>query len=102
MIGEGLLQLIPPTCYPPPLDLPGTHGSAGYNAGCRCETCSEAQRRRMKRNREARRQRGLPEGDPRHGTVNGYTNWFCKCPPCAAAGSTANALRRPRNRRRTA
>lgn len=26
--------------------------------------------------------RGLPEGDPRHGTPNGYRNWGCRCEAC--------------------
>lgn len=34
---------------------------------------------------EERRQRGLPEGDPRHGTANGHLTYGCKCGPCKKA-----------------
>lgn len=46
---------------------------------------------------KARAIRGLPGVDPRHGTVNGYRNYGCRCAPCRAAGSADNraqALRR--------
>lgn len=41
----------------------------------RCLTC-----------REERRTLGLPEGDPRHGTHNGFYNLGCRCEPCNQAG----------------
>lgn len=31
------------------------------------------------------------DGDPRHGTRNGYINLACRCEPCKAAGREANA-----------
>jgi hypothetical protein len=41
---------------------------------------------RMRRFRE--RHRGtLPDGDPRHGTVNGYDNYGCRCEQCTGAGT---------------
>lgn len=33
------------------------------------------------------RQRELPPEDPRHGTVNGYSNYRCRCLPCRDAHS---------------
>lgn len=32
-----------------------------------------------------RRDEPLPEGDPRHGTANGYGNRRCRCDACRAA-----------------
>jgi hypothetical protein len=43
---------------------------------CECGTCAKC-RRRVKR--------GLPPGDPRHGSRNGYVNYGCRCPECRAA-----------------
>lgn len=40
-------------------------------------------------NAKARRLKGLPEGDPRHGTVNGYSNYACRCERCYEAGRRA-------------
>lgn len=37
------------------------------------------------------------DGDPRHGTTNGYVNLICKCPECKAAHA---AYRRDLRRRR--
>jgi hypothetical protein len=36
----------------------------------------------------------LESGDPRHGTVNGYTNLGCGCVPCRAAHSVKCLERR--------
>ena len=35
--------------------------------------------------RSLRRQEGLPSGDPRHGTVTGYSAYGCLCPDCRGA-----------------
>jgi hypothetical protein len=35
--------------------------------------------------RAAKRARGLPPGDPRHGTVNGHDNYGCSCEACREA-----------------
>lgn len=34
-----------------------------------------------------RRSGGLPEGDPRHGTSNGFNNYGCRCSRCTEAES---------------
>lgn len=44
------------------------------------------------------RRRGLPPGDPRHGTVNGYGNLGCRCQPCRDANA-AEVRRRNAERR---
>ncbi len=41
----------------------------------RCLTC-----------RKERREQGLPEGDPRHGTPNGHDNYGCRCSLCSESG----------------
>lgn len=46
--------------------------------------------------RAANRARGLPPGDPRHGTVNGHDNYGCDCPPCRAARALAMSVQRRR------
>lgn len=54
------------------------HGTAhAYRLGCRCLECAQGA--------ATRRRRGLPEGDPRHGTENGYSNRGCRCEACVAA-----------------
>lgn len=87
------------------------HGTTtGYTYGCRCADCTEAhsaymseyharnprvpgdyERARDFAAQQRRMQRGLPEGDSRHGTVSGYTKWGCRCDPCREA---ANAYKR--------
>lgn len=41
----------------------------------------------------SREERGLADDDSRHGTVNGYAKWGCRCDPCREA---ANAYKRRR------
>lgn len=67
---------------------PATYRSTEY--ACRCDACREANTELSRKERAARRKRGLPEGDPRHGTLTGYTNWGCNCDLCRAAGSQHN------------
>jgi hypothetical protein len=91
------------------------HGTTtGYAYGCRCDECKAAKSADMRayrvehpqdntsayakaRNYEAqlrREERGLPDpNDSRHGTVNGYAKWGCRCDPCRTA---ANAYKRHR------
>lgn len=46
--------------------------------GRQCKICSKL--------RKAWKQSaGLPEGDPRHGTYNGYTHYRCRCSDCRFA-----------------
>ena len=68
------------------------HGTnAGYVAGCRCERCRDANRQY----RAAQKARGLPDpGDPRHGTVGGFTNYHCRCERCRDAMRVWDATRR--------
>lgn len=39
------------------------------------------------------------DGDPRHGTLNGYTNLSCRCPCCRQAMATWQRKRRARRER---
>jgi len=70
------------------------HGNAAtYRSqyyACRCEACRLANSVRAAEERKARRKRGLPEGDPRHGTVTGYNGYGCRCDACSLAASHAN------------
>lgn len=73
---------------PPPI----RHGaSTTQSARCRtqngtaCPTCRAADATRARDARARRAEAGLPEDDPRHGTVGGYTNHGCRCEPCTAA-----------------
>jgi len=68
-----------------------THGVAGYNRGCRCRECCAAYSRYRKDLRARHAERGLDPADPRHGTVNGYTNLGCRCRPCTVVASAVNA-----------
>lgn len=71
------------------------HGSMpGYSAGCRCEPCRDANRRQLADQKFKRLERGLPPGDPRHGTATAYMNWNCRCELCRAAGSQENRRKR--------
>lgn len=67
---------------------PATYRSTEYN--CRCDACRAANTELSRKERAARRKKGLPEGDPRHGTLTGYTNWGCPCEACKKAGSAHN------------
>lgn len=57
----------------------GTLSKSRY--GCSCARCRSAARITQR----DRNQRGLPEGDHRHGTVTGYTNHGCRCDGCREA-----------------
>jgi hypothetical protein len=77
---------------PPPAD-DARHGSpAGYAAGCREECCRAAVRKATAEQRAAKT--GLPPGDPRHGTLNGYANWKCGCLACTEAMTAAKWSKR--------
>lgn len=57
-------------------DKDNTHvGPGGWRL---CRACSR------ERNAE-RARRGLPDGDPRHGTAYGYLSFRCRCEPCKEA-----------------
>lgn len=85
----------------PPVDENGlTHGPAGYNRGCRCEVCDHARRAQNAAELAARREKKLAPNDPRHGTANGYQNWYCRCDDCSAAGARKNAADNARRKRK--
>jgi hypothetical protein len=54
---------------------------ATYHEGCRCQDCTAASTQGKAAHR-ARRGGTLPAGDARHGTLNGYTNYMCRCELC--------------------
>lgn len=61
----------------------------------RCKKCrsEQGQKRREKLTTE-----GLPSGDPRHGTRNGYNAYGCRCDGCRAANSEFNRKRKEKHR----
>ena len=63
------------------------HVQRGEETCPACRAVNAQDRRRVART-------GLPEGDPRHGTVNGYGNYGCRCEPCKQAGAENNRQRR--------
>lgn len=74
-----------------PTGKPTKHGTPStYNRGCRCEECRANHYERMCKTFENIRGKGLPEGDKRHGTINGYINYSCRCEPCKGAGAAKN------------
>lgn len=79
----------------------------------KCRWCTNARARarraadaahRERRNRESaaayRRHlaAGLPDGDERHGTINGYNSYGCRCEPCTAAIVEYHRKRKARKR----
>lgn len=66
----------------------GGSGTAYANHGCRCEECTEANARRVKRRLLERRVEALPERP--HGQYSTYVNWSCRCVECTEAGRLAN------------
>jgi len=83
-----------------------TGGHAGtpgrYRAGCRCDRCREAQRRRCAVEKAARLalreevdgRLVAPVPAELHGRLSTYNNRGCRCDPCRAAGSAATARRK--------
>ena len=78
------------------------HGHSAYvNRQCKCEVCTAANRERKRVERAKNKKKGLPPGDPRHGTTNGYDNWVCRCEACTQAKRIVNRNNREtRNRQR--
>jgi hypothetical protein len=80
----------------------------GYTSGCRCTTCTAAQRAHGNQIRNRRRAlRTLVNGrlvaptehngwPVEHGTKSTYQNWMCRCEPCTAAASDKYAQWRNR------
>lgn len=87
----------------------GTQHSSG-NVLRKCRKCTQARdKRRRARSPEKRgavqraaiaraHQRGLPDGDPRHGTSTGRSYYGCKCQPCREWVNENNRLRRLRQK----
>jgi 5-methylcytosine-specific restriction endonuclease McrA len=69
----------------------GTH--RGYGSGCRCDECKAAERVY----RKGRRADLLASGQIPHGTVNGHSNYGCRCEPCCVAGSAKSRAYRQTN-----
>lgn len=68
------------------------HGYSAYrNSKCRCALCTQAASAYMASWRAQKS--GLPEGDPRHGTTNGYINYKCRCNDCCAANTASGRAR---------
>lgn len=64
-------------------EIPWEHGTVErWVYGCSCVPCHSAVQARRKASRVSR---GLPDGDERHGTRNGYNNYGCHCGPCTEA-----------------
>lgn len=63
------------------------HGklSSYTNKSCRCDECKTVAMAYFKKSAEARKAKGLPDGDERHGTKNGYLNYGCRCGECKVA-----------------
>jgi hypothetical protein len=83
-----------------------THGrQATYHRGCRCDECKVAQRDYMRRLREEMSNAinyGVPRPKrdtgpasatkpTRHGCMNTYSNWGCRCARCTRANKMAKA-----------
>lgn len=64
---------------------PERHGCgtpAAYARGCRCGDCRQANARAHQKAVTKMCSVGLPDGDKRHGTYSGYTQWGCRCDAC--------------------
>lgn len=55
-----------------------------------CGACMKANALASRQYRERRRPVPLDPWDPRHGTINGYSNHACHCGPCKAANARAS------------
>lgn len=53
-------------------------------------------RRREREYLRNKREQGLAPDDPRHGTLNGYNNFGCRCEPCSVVGKRDQRDRRAR------
>lgn len=61
------------------------HGTnISYRRGCRCALCRQANTEYVRRWRQ-KIGGSLPADSDKHGTVNGYSNWGCRCNPCTIA-----------------
>lgn len=60
-----------------------------------CRTCSQE---KQTARRERIREKGLPDGDPIHGTLNGYNTYACRCRMCKFVDSAYRARLRERRK----
>lgn len=73
------------------------HGANGYvGYGCRCQTCTEADRLRHQLMRLRHKANPLPASDPRHGSLSGYVTYACRCDACTEANRAYQRARRAR------
>lgn len=68
-----------------------------YLKKCRCTPCRVMWNERARLRKQERASRPLPE-HVKHGTVNAYVNYVCRCDECSAAMSAYNRERRTRAR----
>ena len=52
-----------------------------------------AKRPEMREYQAKQRLKGLLPDDPRHGSINGYTNYACRCEECREAWTTYHRVR---------
>lgn len=72
------------------------HGTRSrYVLGCRCAGCRRAN---LLYGLDWKSTARLTLNDPRHGTINGYSNYQCRCGDCRAANAAVSAARRARLR----
>lgn len=69
------------------------HGTDyGYRSGCYCRPCTDAHAASAKALRARRSVRlASGEADVPHGRWSTYTNWGCRCTPCATAARVRKA-----------
>jgi hypothetical protein len=68
--------------------VPGAHGLSQYTHGkCRCDVCRAAAASYVQQWRRSKAG-SLGRNDQRHGTVNGYTAYACRCAKCSEAMRT--------------
>ena len=60
--------------------------------------CKQCARDWSRLARIKRKEQGLPPGDPRHGTLTGYTIWVCRCRICQDVKNEYDAQYRERKR----
>lgn len=99
----------PPPEEPEPRELRPCGTYAGWHRHRRagedpCEGCEEAKRaynRTQSYARQGAREREpLAPDDPRHGTMNAYNNYRCRCDACRQENAFRSAERRNRQRRK--
>lgn len=70
--------------------------SRGNRTQRRCRKCRAKQAQKL---REKRLAAGLPRGDTRHGTLNGYNTYGCRCDRCRASNSEYSRRRKEKRQK---